>query len=77
MGGAVRERNVREFTVVFVGYSVSDPVMGYLVDALAAEREMGARITKAYAFADHDGAREDAERARSEWEGEERRAHPV
>ena len=57
----------REFTVVFVGYSVSDPVMGYLVDALAAERDMGARITKAYAFAHHDGSPEDAERARSEW----------
>jgi hypothetical protein len=32
----------REFTVVFVGYSLNDPVMGYLVDALAAERERGA-----------------------------------
>ena len=31
----------REFTVVFVGYSVGDPVMSYMVDALAAERTMG------------------------------------
>ena len=57
----------REFTVVFVGYSVSDPVMGYLVDALAAERDMGARITKAYAFAHYDGSPAEAKRARSEW----------
>ena len=46
----------REFTVVFVGYSVSDPVMSYLVDALAAERAMGARFARAYAFADCDGS---------------------
>ncbi len=46
----------REFTVVFVGYSVGDPVMGYLVDALAAERERGARFAAAYAFAPYDGS---------------------
>ena len=44
----------REFTVVFVGYSVSDPVMGYMVDALAAERDKGARFMTAYAFADYE-----------------------
>ena len=44
----------RSFTVIFVGYSVSDPVMGYLVDALAAERELGARFASAYAFANWD-----------------------
>ncbi len=57
----------REFTVLFVGYSVSDPVMAYLVDALAAERDKGARIEKAYAFADHDGSSEGIERARNGW----------
>ena len=46
----------REFTVVFVGYSLDDPVMSYMVDALAAERAKGARLEMAYAFADHDGA---------------------
>ena len=46
----------REFTVVFVGYSVGDPVMSYMVDALAAERAKGARIETAYAFADADGS---------------------
>ena len=37
----------REFTVVFAGYSVGDPVMSYMVDALAAERTMGARFEAA------------------------------
>ena len=45
----------REFTVVFVGYSLDDRVMSYLVDALAAERASGSRFSTAYAFAPHDG----------------------
>ena len=57
----------REFAVVFVGYSVSDPVMGYLVDALAAERALGARFANAYAFAPHDGTLEGLEREQNGW----------
>ena len=57
----------REFTVVFVGYSVADPVMSYLVDALAAERDKGARFANAYAFAPHDGTPEGKDRARDSW----------
>ena len=53
----------REFTVVFVGYSIDDPVMSYMVDALAAESLKGAQFGKAYAFANHDGS--DAGRKRS------------
>ncbi len=40
----------REFTVAFVGYSLSDPVMKYLVDAVAAERAKGDNLGMAYAF---------------------------
>ena len=50
----------REFTVVFIGYSLDDPVMSYMVDALAAARSRGAHLGKAYAFAGHDGG--DADR---------------
>lgn len=57
----------REFTVVFVGYSVGDPVMSYLVDALAAERAMGGQFGKAYAFADEDGICTGKMRARDGW----------
>lgn len=59
----------REFTIVFVGYSLNDPVMSYMVDALAAERSRGARFEEAYAFADFkDG---DVGRRQSElaWQG--------
>ena len=57
----------REFTVVFVGYSVSDPVMSYMVDALAAERAKGARFATAYAFADHDGTSVGKQKAGDGW----------
>ncbi len=57
----------REFTVVFVGYSVADPVMSYLVDALAAERDKGARFANAFAFAPHDGTPEGEDRSRGSW----------
>ena len=57
----------REFTIVFIGYSLDDPVMGYMVDALAAERSKGARFGAAYAFAAHDGADASKERARNAW----------
>ena len=57
----------REFIVVFVGYRVGDPVMSYLVDALAAERSMGARFTAAYAFAESDGSEVGDLKARDAW----------
>lgn len=52
----------REFTVVFVGYSLNDPVMSYLVDALAAEREQGAGgFRPPFAFAEASpGSQQDA-----------------
>lgn len=56
------------FTVLFVGYSVNDPVMRYLVDAIAADREQGIdeRLHEAYAFASFkDGQRE---QVKNEWE---------
>jgi hypothetical protein len=59
----------REFTVVFVGYSLTDPVLSYMVDALAAERSRGARFQKAYAFADHHGGDKGRERAEIAWKG--------
>jgi len=57
----------REFTVVFVGYSLGDPVMGYMVDALAAERAKGGQFAEAYAFVDHDGTPTGIERTRDAW----------
>ena len=57
----------REFTVLFVGYSVADPVMSYMVDALAAERAKGAQFADAYAFASYDGTPGGLAKARDTW----------
>jgi hypothetical protein len=43
----------RNYTVCFVGYSIGDPVLRYMMDALAADRRFGERAPQAYAFADH------------------------
>lgn len=46
----------RNFTVVFIGYSIDDQTMNYLVRALAAERESNPEgYRKAYAFAPYGG----------------------
>ena len=58
----------REFTVVFIGYSLGDPVMSYMIDALAADRVLGARFAKAYAFADHDGTPDDRLKTQFSWQ---------
>lgn len=59
----------REFTIVFVGYSLNDPVMSYMVDALAAERSRGARFQEAYAFADVKDGDDGQRQSELAWQG--------
>lgn len=40
----------RSFTVCFIGYSINDPVLRYMMDALAADRRLGEFTPEAYAF---------------------------
>lgn len=40
----------RNFTVCFVGYSINDPVLRYMTDALAADRLMGETPQEMFAF---------------------------
>lgn len=44
----------RNFVVCFVGYSINDPVLRYMMDALAADRMLGESPPQAYAFGDHN-----------------------
>jgi hypothetical protein len=55
----------RSYTVCFVGYSINDPVMRYMMDALAADRLLGESTREMFAFGSHSKS-EEAERA-SEW----------
>lgn len=40
----------RNYVVCFVGYSINDPVLRYMMDALAADRMLGEYTPQAYAF---------------------------
>lgn len=57
----------RNYIVCFLGYSINDPVLRYMMDALAADRRMlGDAQALAYAFGGH--APGDEKTARMEWE---------
>ena len=51
-------RLFRNYIVCFVGYSINDPVMRYLMDALAADRMLGEVTPQAYAFGDCEQGQE-------------------
>lgn len=55
----------RSFTVCFVGYSLDDPVLRYMMDALAADKERGESPREMFAFGAYD--RQKIEKAESEW----------
>lgn len=55
----------RNYTVCFVGYSISDPVLRYMMDALAADRMLGESPPEMFAFGSFSKDKEQ-ERA-NEW----------
>jgi len=56
----------RNYTVCFIGYSINDPVLRYMTDALAADRLLGESSPKMYAFGSYSKGKE--KRATQEWE---------
>ncbi len=55
----------RNYTVCFVGYSIKDPVLRYMMDALAADRLLGESPPEMFAFGSYSKGKKD-ERA-NEW----------
>lgn len=55
----------RNFTICFVGYSINDPVLRYMMDALAADRLLGESPPEMFAFGSYSKGKE-IDRA-SEW----------
>lgn len=55
----------RNYIVCFVGYSITDPVLRYMMDALAADRLLGESPSGVYAFGGYP--RGDLERFANEW----------
>lgn len=56
----------RYYTVCFVGYGINDPVLRYMMDALAADELLGETRPAAYAFASYTNG--EREQAQIEWE---------
>ena len=52
----------RNYVVCFVGYSLGDPVLRYMLDALAADRIFGEESDDVFAFAPFSEGREDEEK---------------
>ncbi|MCG2583837.1 SIR2 family protein [Massilia sp. TS11] len=50
----------RNFTVCFVGYSINDPVLRYMMDALAADRLLGESSPEMFAFGGSTKGQEEA-----------------
>jgi len=55
----------RNYTVCFVGYSINDPVLRYMMDALAADRLLGESPPEMFAFGSHPKGKEKLQEA--EW----------
>ena len=55
----------RNYTVCFVGYSINDPILRYMMDALAADSMMGENTHVAYAFGNYTPNKKD--QTESEW----------
>jgi hypothetical protein len=56
----------RSYVVCFVGYSINDPVLRYMMDALAADRMQGEVTPQAWALGDCEPGQE--HRKHNEWE---------
>jgi hypothetical protein len=56
----------RNYVVCFVGYSINDPVLRYMMDALAADRMLGEVTPQAYALGDCEPGQEGTKKI--EWE---------
>ena len=55
----------RNFTVCFIGYSIDDPVLRYMMDALAADRQLGEAPREMFAFGSY--SEQDHDKRTSEW----------
>lgn len=57
----------RNYVVCFVGYSIDDPVMRYMLDALSADRLQGEKSEEVYAFGSFAETDGDSAKAEQDW----------
>ena len=58
----------RNYVICFVGYSINDPVLRYMMDALAADRMLGEVTPQAWALGDCEPGQKYQHRKTIEWE---------
>ena len=58
----------RNFSVCFVGYGINDPILRYILDALAADRASGELVQDAFIFAECSAEKVKAEKTATEWQ---------
>jgi len=51
----------RAYTVCFIGYSLNDPVLRYMMDAIAADKQLGESPPEMYAFGNYKASEYDKE----------------
>jgi len=56
------------YTILFVGYSLNDPVVSYLIDGLAADMRRRGESLNAYILADHNGTEAGRRTVEMTWE---------
>ena len=55
----------RNYSVCFVGYSINDPVLRYMTDAIAADRQLGESLPEMFAFGSY--SKNNEQQASNEW----------
>lgn len=55
----------KNYIICFIGYSINDPVLRYMMDALAADRMQGEAFPDAYALGDYEVGNE--EKTKNDW----------
>ena len=56
---------LQSYYVCFIGYSINDPIIRYMVDAIGAEERQGEKVRKVWAFAPY--SKDDEYIIRNEW----------
>lgn len=65
------------YTVCFVGYSLNDPILRYMTDALAADRRRGNHNHQAWAFAGYKASEEESNKQKVEEEWSAKGVCPI
>ena len=63
------------YTICFVGYSLDDPVLRYMTDALAADRQLGGSSREMFAFGSHSANKKQEQTDR--WKAKNVTPNPV